>query len=155
MCSLIAFSCARTDPSTPVGKNGITSPSTIHQEVLINVPRQRVYEALTNPAVFAGFTGRTVKELNADVGGSFELFDGIILGRQIELIPGQRVIQAWREKDWPVGAYTIVQFELSDSGNATKLVFDQSGIAPENVEHLSIGWKENYWDPMAKYLEKK
>lgn len=152
---VFSAACLKTETSSLVGKNGITSLSTIHQEVVFNAPPERVYEALTNPARFAVLTGRRVAQISDEVGGPFECFDGIIVGRQLELVPGQRIVQAWRESDRPVGASTIVQFELIDLGGTTRLVFDQRGIAPEDLEHLSIGWKENYWDPMAKYLEAK
>jgi uncharacterized protein YndB with AHSA1/START domain len=35
----------------------------------------------------------------------------------------------------------------------TRLVFDQTGMPPEHVGHLSSGWKARYWQPLKKYLE--
>jgi hypothetical protein len=35
----------------------------------------------------------------------------------------------------------------------TRLVFDQTGLPPEHVGHLSKGWKARYWKPLKAYLE--
>ena len=59
---------------------------------------------------------------------------------------------AWREKTWPSGDYSIVTFALSDFGTGTKLTFDHAGFPRGAGHHLSIGWYENYWDPLRKYL---
>jgi transposase-like protein len=45
-------------------------------------------------------------------GGPFSLFGGHITGRQVELVPDQLVVQAWRAKTWPAGVYSIARFEL-------------------------------------------
>jgi len=38
--------------------------------------------------------------------------------------------------------------------SGTRLVFDQTGLPPEHVGHLSRGWKARYWTPLKAYLEK-
>ena len=46
-------------------------------------------------------------EINREAGGAFSLFKGHIIGRNVELIPNQRIVQAWRVVTWPEGAYSI------------------------------------------------
>ena len=36
-------------------------------------------------------------------GGTFKTFGGLIEGRNVELIPGQRIVQAWRPASWDPG----------------------------------------------------
>jgi hypothetical protein len=48
------------------------------------------------------------------VGGAFTLFGGHITGRHIELVPDQRIVQAWRVVDWIPVVYSIVKFELTE-----------------------------------------
>ena len=41
-------------------------------------------------------------ELDPEPGGEFSCFGGMIVGRTIENIPGQRLVQAWRVANWAV-----------------------------------------------------
>ena len=85
-------------------------------------------------------------------GSAFSLFGGYIIGLQIELTPNERVVQAWREISWTPGIYSLVKFELTEQGADTKVIFDHTGFPAGAEDHLAIGWHENYWDPLKKYL---
>jgi len=68
---------------------------TIHQEIDFNASPQRLYGALLDAKQFTEFSGRSA-EINREVGGAFSLFKGHIVGRNVELVPNQRIVQAWR-----------------------------------------------------------
>ena len=86
----------------------------IHQEVTIKVSAKKVFDALTDSKQFSAFSGGAPAEINAQEGGNFSCFGGHIKGRNIELVPGKRVVQAWRSIKWGEGVYSIVRFELSE-----------------------------------------
>ena len=67
---------------------------TIHQEIDFTASPQQLYEALLSSKQFTEFSGRTA-EINREVGGAFSLFKGHIIGRNLELVPNQRIVQAW------------------------------------------------------------
>src|SRR5215813_444342 len=73
---------------------------TIHQEIEFSATPQQVYEALLGSKKFTEFSGRPA-EINREVGGAFSLFKGHIIGRNLELVPNQRIVQAWRVVTWP------------------------------------------------------
>ena len=125
--------------------------SPIHQEVSYKASPQRIYEALLDSKQFAAFT-HDPAEINRQAGGEIRCFGGEIVGRNIELAPNRRIVQAWREKDWPAGFYTLVRFELKAEGSGTRLIFDHSGIAEADRGHLTEGWPKMYWEPLRKYL---
>jgi len=136
----------------------------IHHEVSFKANRKRVYAALTDAAQFnkvvaLSEAARTNMvplnkpgEISRDLGGAFSLFGGHILGRHIELIPGERIVQAWRAGSWEPGIYSIAKFELKEEGEGTKLIFDHTGFPVGQAQHLAYGWKTNYWEPLAKFL---
>jgi uncharacterized protein YndB with AHSA1/START domain len=140
------------------------SAESIHQEVFFKATRKRVYEALTDAAQFhkvvllsmAAQTGmvpiKTPAEISRELGGAFEVFGGYISGRQIELLPGERIVQAWRAGSWDPGIYSIARFELAEDAAGTKLVFDHTGFPVGKAQHLADGWNSNYWQPLAKFL---
>jgi uncharacterized protein YndB with AHSA1/START domain len=125
----------------------------IHQEVIIKASPQRVYEALTDAKQFSKMSGGGAPaEISREAGGKFSCFGGMISGRIIELVPNQRIVQAWHVGNWPAGVYSIVKFELREEGSGTKLILDQDGFPDGNRDHLEAGWKTNYWEPLIKYL---
>lgn len=127
---------------------------TIHQDVTINAKPAQVYAVLTNAEAFAAMSGGKPASIAAEAGGAVSLFGGHILARNIELTPGKRVVQAWRAKDWTEGVYSIVRFELTASGEGTKIAFDQAGHPADAQAHLEEGWHKNYWLPMQAALSK-
>jgi activator of HSP90 ATPase len=135
----------------------------IHQEPVFKASRSRVYETLLDAKQFdkvielsgvmqAMHLGNKPAEINREPGGAFALFGGYITGRQVELIPSQRIVQAWRAGSWPAGAYSIVRFDLVEQGSSTRIVFDHTGFPKGEAESLASGWKAHYWEPMAKLL---
>lgn len=124
----------------------------IHQEVVLKASPKRIYEVLTTAGQFSQMSGGAPTEISAEVGGAFSNFGGQIVGRQIELISGQRVVQAWRAKTWEPGVYSVARFELKAQGDQTRIVFDHSSFPEGQAEHLAAGWEANYWEPMRKYL---
>jgi activator of HSP90 ATPase len=136
----------------------------IHQEAVFKAARKRVYEALIDAAQFrkieqlgaamqSGLSlGSKPAEIGREAGGAFTIFGGHIVGRQIELVPNERIVQAWRVVDWKPGVYSIAKFELTEQGSGTKIVFDHTGFPEGEAQHLAEGWQGNYWEPLGKYL---
>lgn len=156
--------CCLTSVAAPAqmksGKNSITVESfTIHQEVDFTAGPDRIYKALLDSKDFSAFSAQAGEfsansaRIDATEGGAFTLFDGYITGRTLELAANRRIVQAWHDKDWPEGVYSIIKFELNPKGPGTHLVFDHTGFPPRSHDHLAAGWKSHYWEPLAKYLK--
>jgi uncharacterized protein YndB with AHSA1/START domain len=68
----------------------------IKQEVVFKASPKRVYDALLDSKQFSEFSGGAPAEISCDPGGPLSCFGGMITGRNVELIPNQRIVQAWR-----------------------------------------------------------
>jgi activator of HSP90 ATPase len=123
----------------------------LHQEVEIGASKQRVYDALLDFNQFAAFTGAPA-EINREAGGTFSMFGGRIVGRNIELIPNRRIVQAWRPASWEPGVYSVVKFEFKDHGSGTTVILDHTGFPEGSFRHLNSGWYLRYWEPLKKFL---
>ncbi len=130
----------------------------IHKEVTFQAPPEQIYNLLTNGEEFAAATGMPAT-IGAGEGAAFSIFGGHIIGRQIELVPGRSVIQAWRGSDWQSGVYSVVRFTLEADGKGTKLSMDHNAYPegkspryPTWQEHLSTNWPVFYFEPFAQYL---
>jgi len=124
----------------------------IHQEVTIAGSPDAVYDVLTSSAKFTEMTGGRAAKISTEEGGAVSLFGGDIQARNIELVPGKRVVQAWRAGAWPEGVYSVVRFELAADGKGTRLVFDQAGHPDEAKDMLEGGWHQMYWQPLNALL---
>ena len=165
LASLLAFAPfagRRVATRRPPATDGLSrTAEAIHQEVTFNATRQRIYQVLTDAKRFSALTAfSTVPKappalIARDVGGEFNLFGGHIFGRHLELVPDQRVVQAWRVSTWPPGLYSIARFQLKAQGLKTTILFDHTGFPNGEGEHLASttsGWYANYWEPLRKYL---
>jgi len=124
----------------------------IHQVVSFKAPPKRIYQVLLDPGEFSKMTGGMGTEISPEPGGAFSLFSSQIKGRNVELVPGQVIVQAWRSEGWKPHLYSIARFELVEQGSGTQLVFDHTGFPVGQAEHLATGWKDHYWTPLEKYL---
>jgi activator of HSP90 ATPase len=150
------FAQAKTEAKSGTSANDII----IHQEADFKVSPGVVYQTLLSSAKFSACTKKSFPVftdksavIDSIAGGSFSVFDGHIIGRILELVPGQRIVQAWRVVDWPAGVYSIAKFELKPQGSGTHLVFDHVGFPEGLKEHLSTGWQQHYWDALNSYFQ--
>ena len=130
------------------GTNGLP----IYQEVTVACSPEQITNALTSAEDFSELSGFPAT-LSTEEGASFSIFGGQITGRHIELVSGERVVQAWRVSDWPAGIYSIIHFSLEKSGQGTAITFTQSGFPEGTAEHLNEGWHTMYWGPLGAHCE--
>jgi activator of HSP90 ATPase len=161
---LCAGLAALASPAFAAAENAIShAAESIHQERVFRATGKRIYDVLTDARQFAKIVemsgamqglppGTKAAEISREVGGAFTIFAGHIVGRQVELVPDQRIVQAWRVVDWNPGDYSIAKFELTEQGAETRLVFDHTGFPRGTAEHLASGWEEHYWEPLRKFL---
>jgi activator of HSP90 ATPase len=123
----------------------------LHQEVDFKSTPQRIYEILLDSKRFAAFTGMPA-EIDPKTGGALTMFGGLVVGRNIELLPNQRIVQAWRPTHWDPSVYSVVKFELKPRNSETLIILHHTGFPEGEFDHLDPGWKLRYWDPLKKYL---
>jgi activator of HSP90 ATPase len=126
---------------------------TIRQGAMFRATPHEVYEALMDSKKHSKFSGAAAR-ISRKIGGRFNAYDGWIYGKNLQLKKDKLIVQEWRGNDWPKGVYSIVKFILQKSGENTKLMFTQSGVPADKYKDISEGWKEFYWRPMKKMLEK-
>lgn len=152
-----------TKASAGTEEEVLHTAESIHQEPVFKATRRRVYEALTDTKQFDRVIqlsaamktmslGNKPTEISREPGGAFALFGGYVTGRHIELLPDERIVQAWRAGSWEPGIYSIAAFELTEQGSGTKIIFDHKGFPKGLGEHLAEGWRINYWEPLERFL---
>ena len=125
--------------------------TSIHVEAEYKAAPQRFYEALLDSKQFAAFSGFPA-EIDRNAGGAFSMFGGLIVGRNVELVANQRIVQAWRPTHWDAGVYSIVKFELKAKDSGATLILDHTGFPEGEYDNLLSGWNEHYIDRLTKFL---
>jgi activator of HSP90 ATPase len=140
------------------------SDESIHEELSFRASSEAVYEALTDTDKFEKMSreiqaregGNNASapptQISREVGGAFALFGGRIVGRHLELLPNQRIVQAWRVAYWEPGIFSIVRFDLLQHGPDTKISFSHAAFPKGDAANLVNGWKLHYWLPLEKFL---
>ena len=91
----------------------------IEQTETIDASPRAVYELLTSSDKFAAMTGGAPADIDATEGGAISLFGGMITGRNIELVPGERIVQAWRPNPWDPGVFSLVRFSIEEANDGS------------------------------------
>jgi uncharacterized protein YndB with AHSA1/START domain len=151
----------------------------IHHQVEVPATPAEVYELLADAAALSALS-RMSGTAGCAAGEEFSAFDGHVTGRQVELIPGAMLVQAWRFPVWEPGMYTIVRFTLeaagpllitpADSGTRSRLPdaaietrlridqyaepdgADSLGCHPTWRDHLDSGWLMFYLTPLVRHF---
>jgi activator of HSP90 ATPase len=138
-------------PAETRGAAANRARTSVHQEVRFKASPRRIYDILLDSKQFAAFTGMPA-EINPEAGGAFNMFGGLIVGRNVELLPGQRLVQAWRPTHWESGVYSIVRFEVRPQESGSLMILDHTGFPEGAFDDLDAGWKARYWEPLQKFL---
>jgi uncharacterized protein YndB with AHSA1/START domain len=126
----------------------------IRQVVTFKASPHQVYEALMDSKKHTAFTGDKAT-ISRQVGGSIQAGDGYVSGANLELVPDQKIVQAWRGNDFPEGVMSKATFTLKAVDGGTRLTFTHSGIPEELLDSIKSGWVEFYWQPLAAWLTKQ
>lgn len=127
--------------------------TTLREQIELAAPAHRIYQALLDAKQFASFSRRPAT-IDAKPGGESSLFGGTIEARILELVPDRRIVEAWRSKAWEPGQYSIVRFDLKESGHHTEVTLEQKGFPEGEYSSLGSGWERHYWRPLKTFLAK-
>jgi uncharacterized protein YndB with AHSA1/START domain len=125
---------------------------TIQLKVRFNAPPERVYQLLTDARAQRAFSGSPAS-IDLRPGGRFSIQAGRITGIVVDLEPKKRVVQAWRERGFPVGIFSMATFNLTPTPQGgTELKLTHRGVPKELIPRISTEWRTLHWEKMKRYL---
>lgn len=113
---------------------------------------ERVLRAWLDAAEHAAMTGASATS-EPHVGGRFTAWDGYIEGTHLEIVPGARLVQAWRSSDFPaeaVDSHVVITFAPHPDGCELTLVHTALPLG-QGVNYAQ-GWQDFYFTPMLAYF---
>ncbi|KAL7752682.1 Co-chaperone [Sorochytrium milnesiophthora] len=145
--SSIGTAAAKTPPSAPTTSKSATTvaPATaattsVKQSTEFVASAQDVYDVLVHPERVKQWT-QGQGESQPEVGGKFSLYGGVVSGEYVELVPGQKIVQKWRLRDWPKDAMSTVTLVLTQTSNGTNVALTQTGVPGGEGDKTSHNWK--------------
>ena len=117
---------------------------------IIPAPPEDVYLALTNPNTIQLWSGEEA-EMSTEAGSEFSLWDGSIVGKNLEFIDGKKVVQQWYFGEQ--AADSIVTIILHPHQEGTSVELKHTNIPDEDFDDIVDGWKENYFGSIREFYE--
>lgn len=113
-----------------------------------------IYDAWLNGKRHAQMTGSETATASTKVGGKFTAWDGYINGRNVSLVPGKKIVQAWRTSEFADSDEdSQIEVTLEKSARGTRVTLRHSNV-PDSHQGYRSGWGDHYFEPMKAYFGK-
>ncbi|HXX03255.1 MAG TPA: SRPBCC domain-containing protein [Xanthobacteraceae bacterium] len=113
---------------------------------------QEIYETWLDSLGHSEMTGGEAT-MSDEVGAEVSAWDGYITGRNLELIPGERIVQSWRTSEFgDEHEDSIITVLLQEIDDGTLLTLEHKNVPDEQRSYEESGWQSNYFEPMAAYF---
>ena len=115
---------------------------------VLGAPPEEVYHALTIPATIQLWTGEPA-EMSLEPGSEFSLWEGSIVGKNIEFEPGRKIVQQWYFGEQLEAS--IVTIVLHPHKQGTSVALAHTNIPDEDYEEIVQGWDESYFGSLQEF----
>jgi uncharacterized protein YndB with AHSA1/START domain len=123
-------------------------------KTIIPASAQEIYEAWLDSLAHSEMTQATAS-MSDEVGDDVSAWDGYITGRNVELIPGERIVQSWRTSEFSdEHEDSIVTVVLEDVDGGTLLTLVHANVPDGQTSYEQGGWQKHYFAPMQAYFSK-
>jgi uncharacterized protein YndB with AHSA1/START domain len=117
---------------------------------IIPAAPDEVYMALTNPLTIELWTGDSA-EMSTVPGSEFSMWDGSIIGKNLEFDPGKKIVQQWYFEGQP--EESIVTIKLHADKGGTSLELRHTNIPDEGYDDFVDGWNNSYFGALIDFYE--
>ena len=127
---------------------------TIKQRVKFKAAPDIIYDLLANSKKHTEVTGKKA-DISPKVGGSFSASGNDVTGVNVDLVPGRRIVQAWRHRRFPEGIFSMAAVTLKATPDGgTELVLTHRGVPKDLIPETERNWRDQYWSRIKAYLDK-
>ena len=116
---------------------------------------QEIYNAWLDSFTHSDMTGGEAR-ISDGIGADLSAWDGYITGRNLELVPGERIVQSWRTTQFTdEHEDSIIAVTLEEVEDGTLLTLVHSNVPDGQTSYEHGGWQEHYFEPMKEYFAKR
>ncbi|TWR26151.1 ATPase [Mucilaginibacter achroorhodeus] len=110
---------------------------------------EELYMALTNPLTIQLWTGESA-EMSAEPGSEFSLWEGAIVGKNLEFEQNKKIVQQWYFDGQP--EESIVTIKLHPDKHGTSVELRHTNIPDEAYDDITEGWNETYMGGLEDFF---
>ncbi len=115
-------------------------------------PLATIYELLADSKNYSGVTGRRAA-ISRRIGGTFSVSGKDVSGINMDLVPGERIVQAWRHLRFLNGIFSMAAVTLNPTTDGgTELVLTHRGVPKDLISETELAWREQYWSRIKAFL---
>ena len=127
-------------------------PYTFTLTTTIPASPEEIYQAWLDSLAHSEMTGGAAN-MSEQIGAEVSAWDGYISGRNLELVPGERIVQSWRTSEFAdEHGDSVITILLQEADEGTLLTLEHSNVPDEQRSYEEAGWQENYFEPMVAYF---
>ncbi len=127
-------------------------PYTFTLTTIIPASPEEIYQAWLDSLAHSEMTGGAAN-MSEQIGAEVSAWDGYISGRNLELVPGERIVQSWRTSEFAdEHSDSVITILLQEADEGTLLTLEHSNVPDEQRSYEEAGWQENYFEPMVAYF---
>jgi uncharacterized protein YndB with AHSA1/START domain len=114
-----------------------------------------IYDAWVDSRAHSEMTGAEANQSH-EVGAAVAAWGDYISGRNLELVPGERIVQSWRTADFTdEHEDSIITVTLEGVADGTLLTLVHSNVPEDQTSYERGGWEDHYFEPMKEYFAKR
>jgi activator of HSP90 ATPase len=132
----------------------MTMTPAIQQRVTFRTSPKMLFEMYLDSKKHSAATGAPAK-LSRKVGGNWTAHHDQIGGKNLLLIPGRMIVQAWRAAHWKKDDLSVLVLKFSKVPSGARVDLVHASVPMYDHKGVREGWVKYYWKPWKKYLSKK
>jgi uncharacterized protein YndB with AHSA1/START domain len=117
---------------------------------IVPAPPEEVYAALTNPITLRLWTGEDA-EMSEEPGSEFSLWEGSISGKNLEFVPGKKIVQQWYFGEQPEESIVTIILHPHKDGTSAELI--HTNIPDEEYDDFVSGWNYSYFGSLRDFYK--
>ena len=117
---------------------------------IIPAAPEEVYEALTNPTVLETWTGEPA-EMTTEPGSEFSLWEGSIVGKNLEFVENKLIRQQWYFGDQEEDSIVLIKLHQHKYGTSVEL--KHTNIPDQDFEDITEGWNDTYFGSLENFFQ--
>jgi activator of HSP90 ATPase len=111
-----------------------------------------VYLAMTNPLTIQLWSGEEA-EMSTEPESEFSLWDGSIVGKNLEFETNKKIVQEWYFGDQQ--EKSIVTIKLHPSSDGTSVELRHTNIPDEDYNDIVDGWNTMYFGALQDFYDEE
>lgn len=115
---------------------------------------ESIYKGWLDSSTHSRMTGGEAI-ISPEIKAEFSAWDEYITGKNLELVPGKRIVQAWRTVEFSESdPDSRLEILLAAEDKGTKITLIHSNLPDDGMKYKQ-GWIDNYFDPMKTYFNER